>query len=123
MRTYEEAMGAARPGSPFSNSTSWEIWSSGWCVRCKNDSPEMVDRGEGCPLIMVALSNKTPSEWFEQEGIQDYHCVEFRSEDEGGDSEPAPEPIPGQGLMFDMEPHARMFADVMAEVRRAEVSA
>jgi hypothetical protein len=116
-RPYEEVDRDAREGSPFSNGTSWEIWSYNWCERCKNDSPELVDKGEGCPLIMVALMGKTPAEWFPQEGVQDYHCVEFRDKNEGGggDAPKAPEPIPGQGIMFDMEPHTKMYADVVAE--------
>lgn len=26
MRPYDEYAATARPGSPFSNSTSWEVW-------------------------------------------------------------------------------------------------
>lgn len=76
MRTYEEAEAAARPGSPFSNSTEHEIWSARWCDRCANDTPAMVDRGEGCPLVLIALLGKTPAEWT-RKGLSSYRCAEF----------------------------------------------
>lgn len=108
MRTYDEAFEAARDGSPFSNHTEWEVWSYNWCERCLNDSPELVDKGKGCPLIMVALMRRTPSEWLEQDGFSlgdQYHCVEFRDEDGPGDTEPKPIPDPpGQLTMWPREP-------------------
>lgn len=97
MRTIEQIRSDARPRSPFSNGTCGEIWMSRWCERCLNDSPEMVDRGDGCPLILVALLGQTPAEWLEGEGIQDYTCVEFRDQDGPGDTEPKPLPDP-QGM-------------------------
>lgn len=128
MRAYDEIDKDARDGSPFSNSTSGEMWMSRWCHRCANDSPEMVDRGEGCPLILVALCGRTPVEWLEQEGIQDYHCIEFRPEDDGGGDDkqkPPPQPMPGQVELFpstDTHQGVRMFKDVVDEVRQVTVS-
>lgn len=126
MRSFDEAYAGARERSAFSNGTEGECWMDNWCARCVNDSPEMVDRGEGCPLILVALSGRTPTEWIEQNPLSlsdRYHCIEFRGEDEGGDPPPPP-PIPGQGELIPAEPFegVRMFADVVAEARREEVS-
>jgi len=106
MRTADEIMADARDGSPFSNSTMGETWMDNWCERCRNDSPEMVDRGEGCPLILVSLCDKTPVEWFEQEGIQDYHCIEFRDQDGPDDYDPKPFPDPpGMDALIPREPY------------------
>jgi hypothetical protein len=82
MRTFEEAFAAARDGAPFSNSTSWELWSAHWCYRpCAVDAAfQRNDSPDGCPLILVALKGRTPSEWL-RHGL-DYHCVEFRDDDE-----------------------------------------
>ncbi len=98
MRSYDEAYAAFRDTPAFSNSTDGEVWMGGWCERCTNDSPDMVDRGEGCPLILIALVGRTPSEWLDQpedrQRIGDrYHCVEFRDRDEAGE-DPAPHPLP-----------------------------
>ena len=77
MRDLDAIMGNARDGSPFSNSTSGEMWMGDWCYRCKVDAPFQRDEApEGCPLILVALLDKTPAEWTET-GMQDYHCSEF----------------------------------------------
>lgn len=127
MRTYEEALAAAKDEPAFSNGTEGECWMDNWCYECANDSPEMVDRGEGCPLIMVALMQRTPAEWIEQpwgqikgrpEGetapsLSDrYHCTEFRKRPEPGEepAEPPPAPvIEGQVDMFEV------FADQVVE--------
>lgn len=107
MRTYDEIAADATPGLPFSNGTSGEMWMDRWCYRCCNDSPEMVDRGEGCPLILVALMGSKPTEWTDA-GIQDYVCSEFhRRPEPGDDPEPEPEPEPppvidGQVDMFEV---------------------
>lgn len=76
MRTYEEAEAAARDGSPFSNGTEGEQWMARNCHRCANDTPDMVDRGEGCPLVLIALLGKTPAEWT-RTGLSSYRCAEF----------------------------------------------
>lgn len=105
----------------FSNGTMWEIWQERWCFRCVNDSPELVDRGEGCPLILTALCGKTPVEWVRQSDAEVYrkdgcdvanlyHCMMFRDEDDGPDPEPKPQPEPPdmEGLFPRPERHARM---------------
>lgn len=122
MRTFEEIMAGGRPEPAFSNHTEWELWSYNWCDRCRNDSPEMVDRGEGCPIILAALCQVTPSEWLEQSGpsVDRYHCVEFRDrEDPGPPPEPQPIPDPpGQLTLLPREPYeaVRMFEGVSREL-------
>jgi hypothetical protein len=86
MRDLDAIQADAREGSPFSNSTSGEMWMGEWCYRCKVDAPFQRDEAtEGCPLILVALIDKTPAEWTET-GTQDYHCSEF-DEDHGEDGD------------------------------------
>lgn len=127
MRTYQEIEATARDVSPFSNGTEWEIWAANWCWRpCMNPveanwqryedgkGPAPEDFPGGCPLILVAMMGKTPSEWIEQpdNGYQnDYHCIEFRDEEgDGGEPEPVPDP-PGMIELFPRpEPTTRMLA-------------
>jgi hypothetical protein len=114
MRALDAIMGDAREGSPFSNSTSGEMWMGDWCYRCTVDAPFQRDESPtGCPLILVALTGKTPAEWTET-GMQDYTCSEF-VEDTGGDPDthedstvlprwPQPaQPMPGQLDIFGQE--------------------
>lgn len=109
MRTYEQILADATVQPPFSNGTSGEIWMDRWCYRCLNDSPELVDRGEGCPLILAALTGHTPVEWRET-GLQDYECLDFeeRREYPGSVSDPEPMPpvadveFPGQRTIFEV---------------------
>jgi hypothetical protein len=125
MRDLDTIMSDARDGSPFSNSTSGEMWMGEWCYRCKVDAPFQRDEApEGCPLILVALLDKTPAEWTET-GIQDYHCSEF-DEDHGygghdGEGPPVgptwPQPVvemEGQTDLFSV------FADQITDTARVE---
>lgn len=129
MRTYEEIERDARPGSPFSNSTDGGAWTENWCDRCLHDK-EFRDtgNGSGCPLLLAALTGKTPIEWMLNDRLSlgdTYHCIEFRDEDEGPTEPRPPAPqIPGQGALFDAEPYegVRMFSDVVAQIKPAEVS-
>lgn len=89
MRTHEQIFDDSTEGSPFSNGESGERWMSGWCYRCRHDAPFQRDESpEGCPIILVALMQRTPKEWTEQ-GLQDYACSEFVPDDEG-DADPDP---------------------------------
>jgi hypothetical protein len=129
MRTLDEIGADADDRMPFSNGEEGYGWMANWCARCKNDSPELIDKGEGCRLILVGMLGKTPKEWLDQTqhdeqgrmkpySIADqYHCVEFRDQDEPGGEEPTPIPDPpGQETLFGREPveGVRMFADVLA---------
>lgn len=110
MRTFEEAFADARQESAFSNGSMWDHWADRWCYRCTKDSVEMVERGEGCPLIMVALTGRTPLEWTaasEQDRIfGSYHCSEFVERRDDGDDrpvEPPPHPVvDGQVDIFEV---------------------
>lgn len=109
MRDYDALYEDAKDESPFSNGTSGEIWMSEWCYRCKVDGPFQRDEAaEGCPLLLVALMQRTPKEWTEK-GCQDYHCSEFVPDDEDGDGgEPAPQPFPQP--VAEMEGQVDIFA-------------
>jgi hypothetical protein len=122
--TFEEAYARAREGSPFSNGDEGYGWMGTWCGRCIHDKPARNDDpGNGCPLILVAYSQRTPSEWLDGPrderglyGISDqYQCVMFRPEDDPGPEEPTPIPDPpGQDALFPrdgFERPGRMFAD------------
>ncbi|MBX6385234.1 MAG: hypothetical protein IRZ07_20065, partial [Microbispora sp.] len=89
--TYDQAWATAKDEPAFSNGTEGYAWMETHCEPCINDTPEMVDRGEGCPLIMVALMGRTPAEWVEDKpgylGEQ-YRCMYFRGPDDGPDPEP-----------------------------------
>ncbi|GHA01016.1 hypothetical protein ACFOOM_12460 [Streptomyces echinoruber] len=109
MRTYDEALAAARDESTFSNSSQWEAWSAKNCNRCFWDKPaRQGDAVNECPLILIALEGKRPAEWLteteQQEIHADYTCTEFRGEDDP-DPEPRPVPTPpGQGELLPREP-------------------
>jgi hypothetical protein len=128
-----------REGMPFSNSDEGMAFTSNWCDRCIHDKPARQGRYEdACGILTLALTNKIPGEWIEQEWgvppgggspappIDRYHCIEFRDERDGPPppTEPAPTP-PGQGELIPMEPYVgtRMFSDVVAEARPTEVDA
>ena len=56
MRTYEQITATARRQAPFANGSEWDRFQDRFCGECVHDSEEMVNRGEGCPLILAALS-------------------------------------------------------------------
>jgi hypothetical protein len=65
---------AAQSGSPFSNSGEGEAWMEGNCYRCRNDD------GNGCPLLLVALTGATPAQWEPSRlanGGRWYTCTHF----------------------------------------------
>lgn len=129
MRSYEEAFADARDERPFSNGTAGHGWMENWCWRCHNPAELAWRRYEegarktppkdfpgGCPLIMVALNERTPVEWLDQWGGKGpyplgdrFHCIEFRGPDEGG-GEPRPKPDPPgmDGLFRRPERQVRM---------------
>lgn len=97
--------------------------SSSWCDRCIHDQPAREGRYEdACGIWYIAECGQTPGEWLRQPGQRygdQYHCIEFRSEDDGPEPPTDPEPTPpGQGELLPMEPYlgVKMFADVAVEV-------
>lgn len=111
--TLDELLAQARPVMPFSNSDHGMSWMSRWCDQCVHDRPARQGReAEGCALVLVALMGRTPAQWLTPDGVGDYHCVEFRGEDDGPGPEPTPIPDPpGQLVLFDRAPFEgfRMF--------------
>jgi hypothetical protein len=115
---YDQLYAEARPESPFSNGDEGYSWMANWCDRCIHDADQRGEGmpGPGCPLVLVALMGRTPIQWLDQKQIKDgkltapysrhdqYHCVEFRDEDDGPGGEPTPIPTPpGQGELLPRE--------------------
>lgn len=126
--TYEQAMGTAREGSPFSNGTEGHAWLDANCFRCVNDKPARQGREQdGCVLILVSLNRRTPAEWIEEQPFSLYHryrCMYFRDEDDDGDPEPKPIPDPpGQLTLAPREPYeqARMLTPLPEPAREVAV--
>lgn len=99
----------------FSNSDEGYGWMDNWCDRCVHDKSarSKTEVGPGCPLVLVALMGRRPMQWLDgprdQHGrysiADQYHCIEFRSEDDGPSPEPTPIPTPpGQGELLPREP-------------------
>jgi hypothetical protein len=129
MRSYDEIWATARDERPFSNGTEGYGWMENWCwAPCQQPDEVAWQRyeegkrktppksGTGCPLILVAMLGRTPTEWLKQEredGLicigDQYHCVEFRPPGSGGEPGP-PRPKrdpPGQLALFDRPPAQR----------------
>ena len=104
MRDVDEILKDARDEMPFANGTEGYGWMEANCDRCIHDYED------ACPLLLAAFLNKTPAEWLDgprdergNYNIADqYHCIEFRDEDDGPGPEPQPIPDPpGQGLLLE----------------------
>lgn len=94
-RLYDEA----RDERPFSNGSQGYGWMAANCDRCIHDKPaRQGNEGQGCPLVLVALMGRTPAQWLcetdEQWIHADFHCIEFRDENDGPGPEPQPIPDP-----------------------------
>lgn len=105
MDSYDTCYERAKDEPAFSNGTEGYGWMEAHCSECIHDKPaRQGDDGNGCPLILVALMQRTPQEWLpgDRGSIEGrYSCVMFRHEDDGGDPEPRPVPTPpGQGELF-----------------------
>lgn len=114
MRTEEEITADAKPETPFSNHTSYEVWQAGTCYYgngCVHDSmsdpaykPGQPERF--CPLITVALSEKTPKEWLGEDGELTGGCTAYEEAPDTVDdheSHPEPEnvePLPDQTALW-----------------------
>lgn len=110
MDDYDTCFGRAKDEPAFSNGTEGYGWMDAWCNRCWHDKPaRQGDDGNGCPLILVAMMRRTPAEWIPGDPMKpsgfsipdQFTCVMFRHEDDGGDPEPKPIPDPpGQLTLF-----------------------
>lgn len=105
MRTYDEVLADARPGSPFSNMTMFEMWAPRWCwAPCAHDDDETE---KYCPILSVAVTGVTPQEWLTLDHVHgDYACTEFQAAPDPDDADvlqmpglPPPE-LPGQLDLF-----------------------
>ncbi|WP_405149505.1 hypothetical protein OG589_14765 [Sphaerisporangium sp. NBC_01403] len=128
--TCEQALASAREGSPFSNGTEGYAWMENNCERCVHDAATRRDDwANGCPLILVALLGKTPAEWLRKDHAHmgdQYTCIYFRDEDDGGPGEPTPIPDPpGQEGLFPRDEFERpclMFADTAPRLAERETA-
>lgn len=100
MRDYDEAYAAATEGSPFSNGTQGEMWTSNWCDTCIHDKGARDGTNDqGCSLLLIGLMGRTPTEWIAQEWVgnkppvDDYHCTEYREDDDPWDDD-KPKDVP-----------------------------
>jgi hypothetical protein len=57
MPSYDDAYERAVDKPAFSNDFEAECWKERWCHRCVNDA------ASDCPLILVALMDRTPAQW------------------------------------------------------------
>ena len=89
---FEQAWDVA----PFSDAAAGDVWMGNWCGRCVKDRAVRVGEGPGCPLVLVALMGRTPAPWLLPEVGGEFHCLEFRGEDDGPGPEPRPVPELGQ---------------------------
>lgn len=116
---YDEAYARSRDVPAFSNGTEGHGWMANWCDRCLRDAPFRNGIAKtGCPLILVALQDRTPAEWLD--GPRDEHgaysiedqyvCLEFKGPG-GGGGEPRPKPDPPgmDGLFPRPERATRMY--------------
>lgn len=111
---FEQAWDVA----PFSDAAAGDVWMGNWCGRCVKDRAVRVGEGPGCPLVLVALMGRTPAPWLLPEVGGEFHCLEFRGEDDGPGPEPRPVPDPpGQLCLFPRDGFegVRMFAQACAE--------
>lgn len=123
MRTLDEVMKTSPEEPAFSNGDQFYDWQSRWCDRCRHPvevawrayeagkrKTQLKGYEGGCPLLMAATVGHTPNEWLEQEdGIDRYHCVEFRGPDDGaGEPKPKPDPPHMDGLFERPERGVRM---------------
>ena len=110
---YEQLYAESLDEPAFSNSDEGYAWLDANCARCIHDKPAREgDDGNGCPLILISLMGRRPIQWLDgprdERGLYSregqYHCVEFRHEDDGPGPEPTPLPDPpGQCVLLPRE--------------------
>lgn len=100
---YDRLYAESRDRPAFANGTEGYGWVAANCDRCVHDKPaRQGDEANGCPLVLITLLGRTPAQFLDGPrdenglyGIADqYHCIEFRSEDDGPGPEPRPIPTP-----------------------------
>jgi hypothetical protein len=99
MRTYDEILADAKPGSAFSNSSQFEHWAGGprGCYTCRNDD-EQTERY--CSILCAAVGGGgIPREWTTETAEDHIHgnytCTEYDRRPDDGDSGKEPDPDPG----------------------------
>ena len=114
---YERALN--KPA--FSNNDMWEYFAERQCYRCVNDGVGIGEDQPQCPLILVALLDRTPVEWTDQNPpLGDFLCIYFRDRDDPGGREPQPIPDPpGQLSLVPREPFTGVKMPAMAPEREA----
>lgn len=110
---FDTALGAAKDTPAFSNSDGY-AWLDHWCGDCIHDRGARDEDGDGagCPLVLIALSGRTPNEWTLPKDAPDwssnYECSMYEEEPgpvaevEGAAERLVPVPVlPGQVALFD----------------------
>ena len=106
-----------------SNGTMGDMMRAQTCDQCTVDHGWHVHLGgkadqpdESCPIMLEGLCGESPKEWGHDYDTGRWVCGGFEGPcrcHRGDDPEPpkSPKPIPGQGLLFAMEPHPLLHAD------------
>lgn len=79
----DDVLARSVEGAPFSNNDQADPWLARWCDRCARDGPFRNGiNATGCPILAVALCDRTPAEWREQRAgdRSTFVCVEFRAQ-------------------------------------------
>jgi hypothetical protein len=79
----DDVLTRSRDEPAFSNNDHADPWLARWCDRCLRDAPFRNGiNATGCPILLVAMLDRTPAEWQEQKvgDRSTYVCVEFRAQ-------------------------------------------
>jgi hypothetical protein len=80
---HADILARSREGAPFSNNDQGDAWMGRNCDRCLRDAPFRNGiNATGCPILLVAMCDRTPAEWRQQRAgdRSTYVCVEFRAQ-------------------------------------------
>lgn len=115
---FDDVFARSRDVPAFCNGDEGYGWMDSWCHRCLRDAPfRNMGKGTGCPIIMVAMLDRTPAEFLDgprdEQGrysiAHQYTCVEFRAPGGGGEPQPKPEPPQMDGLFARPGRRTRMY--------------